>query len=194
MGSSSTAPDTSDYEIAGAAGSVSETATWNNASTQDVYTIAAFKPSSGSGGCTGGSLGLVAPATVTYSATPVSATAATATSTILLQPDDETGSGAGWNLTASTGAFTNGQQTLPMPTIDGVASATAGSGNCSMPTNTIASYPMTLSGSATKIYDASAGTGAGPANITMNTSVVVRGGETTGSYTATMTFSIVSGP
>lgn len=172
-------------------GTISETEQ-SSSQTRWAGAIATFLPTSAS--CTGGSLGLTSSATVTYTSTPVSATATTATSTILLQPDDETGSGAGWNITASTTSFTNGKQTLPMPAITGVASATAGSGNCSMPTNTVAGYPITLSGSPSKVYDASAGTGAGPANITMNTGIVVPGGETTGTYTATMTFAISSGP
>ena len=81
-----------------------------------------------------------------------------------LSPDDETGSGAGWNLTATSTTFTSGARTLPDhggPDLRG--SATAGTGQCSVPVNQI-SYPVTVPAAhhppaAVKVFNAAAGTG-----------------------------------
>ena len=50
VGASSSVPDTGDSKIAGAAGGVSETLTWNNASTNDVYGSLAFLAAAAGGG------------------------------------------------------------------------------------------------------------------------------------------------
>ncbi len=50
VGASSAVPDTTDSKVAGAAGAVSETLTWNNASTNDVYGSMAFLAAGAGGG------------------------------------------------------------------------------------------------------------------------------------------------
>ena len=106
---------------------------------------------------------------------------------------------AGWNLTATSTTFTSGTHKLPTTAsqITGVTE-TAGTGQCSAPSNQI-SYPVTVPAataapSAVKIYDAAAGTGAGPANVAMTASLNVPGNARSGTYTSTWTLTLSSGP
>ncbi|HEX4279139.1 MAG TPA: hypothetical protein VHZ27_00140, partial [Solirubrobacteraceae bacterium] len=78
------------------------------------------------------------------------------------------------------------------------ASATAGTGNCSLPSNQI-SYPLTVPAGATapsavKIFDAGEGTGAGPVNVALSASLNLPGNARTGTYTSTWTITLASGP
>jgi hypothetical protein len=47
---------------------------------------------------------------------------------------------------------------------------------------------------AVKIYNAAAGTGTGPSNVSLGVRLAVPGNAYTGSYTSTWTFTIASGP
>jgi hypothetical protein len=107
---------------------------------------------------------------------------------------DARGSGAGWNLTMSATNFSDGSgHTLSPGTITGITAACQGGNACTAATNAIA-YPLTLSGTAQKFFNASANTGMGKVNITPSVSVAIPGNAYAGSYTSTVTLAAVSGP
>jgi hypothetical protein len=151
--------------------------------------------------CSGGSLGLSSPPTVSFGSLTLNGQNQTMTANATLTPDDETGSGAGWNLTAWATPFQDGSgNTLRAPTVT-AASATAGTGACSLPTNQV-TYPTAALGSsagtATKIYNAAANSGAGPANVSITASDAVPANQLIGAgpdtFSSTWTFSLASGP
>jgi hypothetical protein len=162
-----------------------------NTGTIDVYKIT----------CTGGSLGLTAPSTIGFAATLTGADQ-TATANSTFTPADETGSGSGWKITVYATAWTDGRgNTLPAPTAT-AAAATSVTGTCSVPTNSV-TYPTaafgTTAGTATKVYNATAGTGAGPSSLQLTFSQSVPANQKIGSgspdsFSSTWTFTIASGP
>lgn len=116
--------------------------------------------------------------------------------------DTRTGAsaGLGWNTTITSTQFSNGTKTLPVgaSTITAASSACANAGLCTNPTNTIV-YPLAVpAGSgpptAVKFFAAAAGTGKGVFTLTPTVSVAVPQNSYTGTYTSTLTISIVSGP
>ncbi len=152
--------------------------------------------------CAGGSLGLSAPSSIAFAATVLNGHDQTKTATATLTPDDETGAGSGWAISAYATAWSDGHgNTLPAPWVS-AASVTAAGGNCSLPTSTV-SYPTaalgTSAGTATKLYNAAVGTGAGPATLSVtfsqNVSANARiGSSSPDSFSSTWTFTISSGP
>jgi len=140
-----------------------------------------------------GSLSFAAPATLAWSGTATGGATAYYVDTTALDQiysvDDETLSGAGWNVNAYATDFvnekgttdtglhlsTNGSLTLTgggaLQTTTPTATLTCNGGtagpNCSAPTNTL-TYPVTLTGNGTTavpIYNADTGTGEGAMNI-----------------------------
>jgi hypothetical protein len=124
----------------------------------------------------------------------------TKTSTALtLSAADTRGTGAGWNVTITSTTFKAGAHTLSTSAtaVTGVAFSCPG-GGCTNPTNAIA-YPLTVPAgavapAAVKLFDAKAATGLGTFTLTPTFSIAVPANTYTGSYTSTVTFSIVSGP
>lgn len=177
-----------------ATGTVSETETASSA-TSWAGVIVAFKP-----GCTGGSLALTAPSTVTFPSVTLNGKDQTATIAGLFTPNDQTNSNAGWNVAGTSTTFKNAaSKTLPTTAtrITAAAAATT-TQNCSLPTNAIG-YPVTLPAAAvapaaTKLYDAAANTGAGPSNVTLTFQLTAPANTFNGTYTSTWTFTISSGP
>jgi hypothetical protein len=112
---------------------------------------------------------------------------------------DTRGTGAGWNIQITSTPFTSGGgATLPadVSAVTGVTSSCDTS--CTDPASSV-SYPVTIpSGSgpptAVKIYNAGAGTGMGSFTLTPTTQVTVPGNALAGTYTATRTITIASGP
>lgn len=151
--------------------------------------------------CSGGSLSFGAPGTFTFPSVTLNGTDQTASNTSTLTPDDERGTGAGWNITGTSTTLTSGAPVHTMSTTATqvtAASVTAGTGNCSLPTNSI-SYPVTLPAAATapaavKLYNAASGTGTGPANVTLTFQLSVPANTFHATYTSTWTLAIVSGP
>lgn len=184
----------SDYKLSPTSGStLTETATSSPSSTWGAV-IATFKPP-----CSGGSLSMGAPGSTTFTGVTLDGTNKTTTASVALTPDDERGSGAGWNVTGTSTTFTTGTRNLSTSaTTTTSASSTAGSGNCSLPTNSV-TYPVTLPAGASpptavKLYNAAFSTGQGPANLTLNFQLAVPANAYRGTYTSTWTFAIVSGP
>jgi hypothetical protein len=107
---------------------------------------------------------------------------------------DARGTGAGWNLTLSATTFSDGaSHTLPAGSISGVTSACQGGSTCTGATNSI-TYPITISGTAAKFFNASAATGLGKVNVTPSVNVAIPGNAYAGTYTSTVTLAAVSGP
>jgi len=133
---------------------------WSQTSiNRSAQVVAAFEPISR---CSSGSLSLTAASTLSFPAVTLNGSDQTQTASLVVTPDDETGSNAGWNITGTSTTFTkSGGRTLPTTaTTLTAASAAAASGNCSLPTNSL-SYPITLPAgagapTAVKLYNASA--------------------------------------
>lgn len=151
--------------------------------------------------CSGGSLSFGAPGTFTFPSVTLNGTNQTSSSTITVTPDDERGTGTGWNITGTSTTLTSGAPVHTMSTTATqvtAASVTAGTGNCSLPANSIG-YPVTLPAAATapaavKLYNAAAATGTGPANVTLTFRLSVPANTFRATYTSTWTLAIVSGP
>jgi hypothetical protein len=126
----------------------------------------------------------------------------TPTYTLPLTATDTTGTGSGWNLTITSTQFTTGGGTphtlaTNASTITGVTSVCA-SGTCTNPTNAI-TYPIGIPAAATaptavKLLNAAANTGLGSFTVTPTVGVFVPASTFAGSYSSTLTVSIVSGP
>ena len=126
----------------------------------------------------------------------------TATYTLPLQATDPRGSGAGWNLTVTSTQFKDASgHTLPTT----ASSITAATGTCStgstctVPTNSItyASFALpagAVAPAAVKFFNAAANTGLGKTDVNATVSVAVPASTFAGTYSSTVTVSIVSGP
>lgn len=153
---------------------------------------------------TAGSLGFAStPGNVNFPATTLDGTNKTVTATQPLDIADATGSGAGWNITATSTLFKSGSYTLPpsATTISSAPSApTCDSGvTCTAGGATTVAYPYTLQAAATaptatKLYNAPAGTGMGDQTVTPTWTLAVPANAYAGNYTSTWTLSLVSGP
>jgi hypothetical protein len=149
-----------------------------------------------------GSLVLVSAApNVTFPSDTLNGLDQTKTATEAIDVGDSTGSGAGWDITATSTTLTTGTLNLSTnattvqsaPTVACDASAT-----CSAATNGIA-YPYTLPAgasapTATKVYNAAANTGMGNQTVTVTWQVAIPASTKVGTYTSTWTISLASGP
>jgi hypothetical protein len=126
----------------------------------------------------------------------------TPTYTMALSTQDTRGTGAGWNLTItstpfSTGAPNNYVLASNASTVTGVTESN-GSGTDTAPTNSV-TYPVGVPAAATpptavEIFNAAAGTGMGKFTVTPTVGVFVPQNSFAGTYTSTLTLSMVSGP
>ncbi|MCA1845009.1 MAG: hypothetical protein LC792_17810 [Actinobacteria bacterium] len=150
---------------------------------------------------TGGTLGFVsAPATTGFSA-GLTGKDVVATATQTFDVGDATGSGAGWNITATSTSITAGAKSLAPTsvTVQSVPTVGCDSGaTCSTATNGV-SYPYTLPAATTaptasKIYSAAANTGLGNQTATLVFQLAIPASAFAGNYSSTWTFTLVSGP
>jgi hypothetical protein len=116
--------------------------------------------------------------------------------------DTRTGesAGLGWNLTVTSTQFTSGTHTLATTasTVTGVVSVCANGGLCTNPTNAI-TYPVGVPAGSTpptavKFYDAAKSSGSGLFTVTPTFAVSVPQNSFAGTYTSTLTISVVNGP
>jgi hypothetical protein len=141
-----------------------------------------------------------APSTAGFSAT-LTGLDQSVTSSQTFDVSDATGSGTGWNVTATSTTFTAGSRTLPTSAVTigsapGVA-CDAGS-TCTVASNSVA-YPYTLPAgtaapTATKLYNATANSGLGRQTVTATMALAIPANTYAGNYTSTWTYSLVSGP
>lgn len=146
-----------------------------------------------------------APGNPSLSAITLNGTNQTASGTLPMDIGDNTGSGAGWDVTATSTTFTNGSTTSPESlsttgtTVQGAPTNACDSGvTCTLATNTI-TYPYTLPAAstaptATKIYNAGTNTGMADQTVTPTFKVAIPANTYAGTYTSTWTISLVSGP
>jgi hypothetical protein len=151
-----------------------------------------------------GSLGFVStPPNVSFSAT-LNGLDQTVTSTQALDVGDATGSGTGWNLTATSTTFSTGGGTPKLLSTSATsltsapANACDASATCTLATNGI-TYPYVLPAgasapTATKLFNAAANTGLGNQTVTPSWKLSVPASTFAGTYTSTWTISLVSGP
>ena len=149
---------------------------------------------------TGGTLTLVAPTTVGFAATLTGADQ-NVTSPQSFDVLDKTGTGLGWNLTATSTTFTAGTHlfsntavTEPVAPTQGCDASTA----CTLATTNV-SFPYTLPAAvtaptATKIYNATVNTGLGGQTSVSTMQLAIPAATFAGSYTSTWTYSVVSAP
>ena len=153
---------------------------------------------------TAGSLAFVSsPSSVNFAAT-LNGTDQTVTSAQTFDVGDATGSGTGWNVTATSTTFSTGGGTprtlstsattvQSAPTVACDASVT-----CTTATNAI-SYPFVLPAgtsapTAQKLYNAAANTGMGNQTVTASFRLAVPANTYAGSYSSTWTYSLASAP
>jgi WxL domain surface cell wall-binding len=151
-----------------------------------------------------GSLGFVStPPNVTFSAT-LNGLDQSVTATQALDVGDATGSGTGWNITATSTTFTTGGGSPHLlstsaTTLTGAPTDVCdASATCTLATNSV-TYPYTLPAggtapTATKMFNAAANTGLGNQTVTPTWRLSVPANTFAGTYTSTWTISLVSGP
>jgi hypothetical protein len=153
---------------------------------------------------TAGTLGFVTPpANVTFPSTALNGLNKTVTAAQAFDVGDATGAAAGWNITATSTTLTAGALTLPTPATT-VASAPAAptcdtGSTCTVGSPTTVTYPYSLPAAttaptATKMYNAPAGTGMGNQTLTPTWTLSIPSSAQAGTYTSTWTQSLVSGP
>jgi WxL domain surface cell wall-binding len=148
-----------------------------------------------------GSLAFVTAApNVSFSAT-LNGTDQSVTSAQALDVSDATGSGAGWDITATSTTFTSGAKLLATSatTLTGAPTTACDAGaTCTLATNSI-TYPYmlpaaTTAPTATKMFNAALNTGIGNETVTPTWHLAVPAATLAGTYTSTWTLSLVSGP
>jgi WxL domain surface cell wall-binding len=153
------------------------------------------------GTLSGSTLSLSTSATPSFSANLDSGDS-TPTFQVPLTIQDTRGAGTGWNATITstqykTGGATPSTLATDASTLTGVTSVCA-SGTCTNPTNAL-TYPIAVPAGATaptavKFFNAAANTGMGKFTNTPTIGVFVPQSSLAGTYTSTLTISIVSGP
>jgi hypothetical protein len=106
---------------------------------------------------------------------------------------DARGTGTGWNLTVSSTALTDGASHTLTQNLTAATAACHSGSSCTNATNNV-SYPITLSTTATKVFNAATNTGMGKIDVTPTIQIPVLGNAYAGSYSATLTVAINSGP
>lgn len=154
-----------------------------------------------SGSVTGSVLSASTSATPSFSASLDSGDT-NETYTVPLTIQDTRGTGAGWNVTITSTTFsTGGGSPRLLPTtassMTGVTS-TCASGTCTNPSNA-QTYPITVPAGSTaptpvKFFNTTANNGMGRFTITPTIAVAIPQNAFAGTYTSTVTVSIVSGP
>lgn len=166
-----------------------------------------------------GPLDLTSPSSLTWAAT-LTGTNQSAVDTVAADQqfslDDETNSAAGWHITISATTFTTGTHTLPdsgtlvlTGSLSSPSATTAPSQtcvtSCTPPTSTT-TYPVAITTASSTptpvtVYDDPAGNGMGPATLGGNSAahpvgwwINIPANARAGSYTSTITATVVSGP
>ena len=132
------------------------------------------------------------PANFSYSGT-LSGDVLNLSSSFAVSVNDPSGTHAGWNLQASIGVLTaTDSSTIPASahTIQNVALSNV---TGTAPVDNIV-YPLAIPTTTGKIFSANANSGSGKSTMTFATQLAVPADASAGSYTATLTVSVVSGP
>ena len=108
---------------------------------------------------------------------------------------DARGGGAGWNLQISATSFSDGSgHTLAPGTVPSVASACKAGSTCTPASSSGITYPLTVTGTAAKVFNAAVNSGLGKVDVTPTIDVVIPGNAFAGTYTSTVTLAVTTGP
>jgi WxL domain surface cell wall-binding len=108
---------------------------------------------------------------------------------------DARGSGAGWNLEISATSFSDGSgHTLAPGTVTGVSTACHTGSTCTAATSSGITYPLTVTSTAAKFFNAASNTGLGKIDVTPTVQVAIPGNAYAGTYTSTVTLAAATGP
>jgi hypothetical protein len=127
----------------------------------------------------------------------------TTTYSMGLTVSDARGSGAGWNLSITSTAFTTGSQSLSNTASSINAAPTVAcsgvGGHCTSPDDSAITYPVGVPAGASaptavKFFDAKANTGLGKFTITPTVTIAIPGNTYAGTYTSTVTIALNTGP
>ena len=165
-----------------------------------------------------GTLALTAPGSLAWNATQGGTDQSivdTGSADQQLSVNDSTGDASGWHVTVSATTFISGTKTLPdtgrvdftgsISSLSSAAPSSGCTGSCFLPADTT-TYPVPISTAASSpaaftIYDTSAGTGVGAITIGGHSAshpigwwVQLPSSAFAGSYTSTLTLTLVSGP
>ncbi|MHB1975316.1 MAG: YncE family protein, partial [Acidimicrobiales bacterium] len=144
-----------------------------------------------------------APANPTFPALTLDGKDQTTSATLPLDVGDNTGSGAGWNVTITSTQFSDGSAVLPSTatSVTAAPSASCDIGSSCTPAtlSSDVTYPLTVpAGSsaptATRLYSAAAGSGMGDQTISPTFTLAVPANTAAGAYSSDWTLSLVSGP
>lgn len=102
------------------------------------------------------------------------------------------GNTAGWKVTAAATTLTSGSNTLPALVVTAGTFACV-SGCTTSPTSSV-TYPVTLSTTAVRVYNAAANTGRGTFDVTNTFQVTYPANALPGTYTATLTLAGSTSP
>jgi hypothetical protein len=143
------------------------------------------------------------PGNVTFSLV-LSGVDQTATTSLPIDVGDSTGSGVGWNVTATSTTFTTGGASPHLLSASATSVKTAPTAACDTGATCVlagngVSYPYSLPAgttapTATKLFTAAAASGLGDQTVTTTFTISIPANTYAGSYTSTWTFSLVSGP
>jgi hypothetical protein len=142
--------------------------------------------------------------TLSFPATTLNGTNQTVTAALVFDVADATGSGAGWNVSATSTPFSSGSHSLPdtATTIQSAPSLVCDilPIGCTL-ASTLIGYPYTLPAgstppSPTPIFDAAPGTGLGDQSFTTTWTLAIPADAIASAtpYTSSWTFSLGSGP
>jgi hypothetical protein len=108
---------------------------------------------------------------------------------------DARGGGAGWNLQISATTFSDGAtHTLAPGQVSSVTSACHSGSTCTAASSVGITYPLTVSGTATKFFSSALSSGLGKVDVTPSVDVLIPGNAYAGTYTSTVTLAATTGP
>lgn len=109
---------------------------------------------------------------------------------------DASGSGGGWSLSMSATSFNDGSgHTFAPGSVSAVSQACHAGSTCTAASPSgLSSYPIALSTTAAKIFNAAASSGMGEVDVTPTIQVTVPGNAYAATYTSTVTLATATGP
>jgi hypothetical protein len=99
----------------------------------------------------------------------------------------------GWNVTAAAPAPASGANALPALVVTNVAAGACTGGGCVNPTNSV-TWPVALTSTPSKIYNAAANTGQGTVSLTSTYQVSYPANALPGTYSTTIAYAVATGP